>query len=44
MSMSRIKAGVRRGLAAVYHRSEQFTRCIRGKTMILTYHRVLSPS
>src|SRR6266852_9974595 len=44
MSMSRIKAGARRGLADVYYRSGQFKRRLRGKVVILTYHRVLSPS
>ena len=42
--MSRITAGARRGLADVYYRSGQFKRRLRGKVVILTYHRVLSPS
>jgi peptidoglycan/xylan/chitin deacetylase (PgdA/CDA1 family) len=42
MSASRIKAGVRRALANVYYRSGRFKRRLRGKVVILTYHRVLS--
>ena len=42
MSMSKIKAGVRRGLADAYYRTGQFRRRLRGKVVILTYHRVLS--
>jgi len=44
MSMSRIKAGARRRLAAVYYHTGQYKRRLRGKVVILTYHRVLSPS
>jgi peptidoglycan/xylan/chitin deacetylase (PgdA/CDA1 family) len=42
MNTSSLKAGVRRGLAEVYYRSGLFKRRLRGKVVILTYHRVLS--
>jgi peptidoglycan/xylan/chitin deacetylase (PgdA/CDA1 family) len=40
--MSRIKAGIRRGLANVYYRTGQLEARLRGKVVILAYHRVLS--
>jgi peptidoglycan/xylan/chitin deacetylase (PgdA/CDA1 family) len=42
VSVSRIKAGVRRGLANAYSLTGQFKRRLCGKVVILTYHRVLS--
>ncbi len=42
VSMAAIKAAVRRRLADVYYRTGQFKRRLRGKVLILTYHRVLS--
>src|SRR2546428_13508844 len=42
MNMSIIKASVRRGLANAYYRTRQFRRRLRGKVVILSYHRVLS--
>jgi peptidoglycan/xylan/chitin deacetylase (PgdA/CDA1 family) len=40
--MSKIKAGIRRGMADAYYRTGQFRRRLRGKVLILAYHRVLS--
>jgi peptidoglycan/xylan/chitin deacetylase (PgdA/CDA1 family) len=42
VSVSTIKAGVRCGVADAYYRIGQFRRRLRGKVVILTYHRVLS--
>jgi peptidoglycan/xylan/chitin deacetylase (PgdA/CDA1 family) len=42
VSASKIKASVRRELADAYYRSGQFKRRLRGKVVILTYHRILS--
>jgi hypothetical protein len=37
--MSKIKAGIRRGMADAYYRTGQFRRRLRGKVVILAYHR-----
>src|SRR5262245_35249322 len=42
MRMSRIKAGIRRGVAHVYYRTGRLEARLRGKVVILGYHRVLS--
>src|SRR5262245_6842046 len=41
MSASGIKAGIRRVLANVYYRSGRFKRRLRGRVVIVAYHRVL---
>jgi peptidoglycan/xylan/chitin deacetylase (PgdA/CDA1 family) len=41
MNVATLKAGVRRRLAEVYFRTGQLERRLRGKVVILTYHRVL---
>src|SRR6266581_7831752 len=40
----RLKAGVRRLMATTYYGTGRFKARLRGKVVILTYHRVLTPN
>jgi peptidoglycan/xylan/chitin deacetylase (PgdA/CDA1 family) len=41
-AIARAKRWVRRGAAEIYARSPRYLECLRGKVVILTYHRVVS--